>query len=142
MKQLALVVGFILASMTGFAQTADAIKGVWFNPEKDGKVEIYEASGKYYGKLIWIKSPFEADGKTPRKDSKNKDSKLRDRPVLNMVILTGFRFENGKWTDGEIYDPKSGKTYNSVMTLKDCQLEIRGYVGTPLFGKTVIFTRP
>ncbi|RBL89873.1 DUF2147 domain-containing protein [Chitinophaga flava] len=141
MKRLALVVGLTLASMTGFAQAASAIKGLWFNPEKDGKVDIYESSGKYYGKLVWMKTPFEADGKTPRKDNKNKNASLRDRTLLNMVILTGFTFEDGKWVDGEVYDPKSGKTYSSVMSLKGDKLEIRGYVGTPLFGRTAVFTR-
>lgn len=142
MKRLALVMGFILASMAGFSQSADAIKGVWFNPEKDGKVDIYESGGKYYGKLVWLKNEHEADGKTPRKDSKNKDSKLRDRQLLNLVILTGFKYEDGKWTDGEIYDPKSGKTYSSNMTLRGGNLEIRGYVGAPMFGRTAVFTRP
>lgn len=130
-----------MASMAGFAQAANAIKGLWFNPEKDGKVDIYESSGKYYGKLVWMKTPFEADGKTPRKDSKNKNTSLRDRTLLNMVILTGFAFENGKWVDGEVYDPKSGKTYSSVMSLKGDKLEIRGYIGTPLLGRTAVFTR-
>lgn len=142
MKRLTLVFALCIASLAGFSQVANAIKGQWLNPEKDGKVEIYESSGKFYGKLVWMQSPFEADGKTPRKDSKNKDAKLRERPVLNMVILTDFKFENGKWVDGEVYDPKSGKTYSSIMTLKGDKLELRGYVGTPLLGRTAIFTRP
>lgn len=142
MKLLTLVLGLCMASLTGFSQAAGAISGQWLNPEKDGKVEIYEASGKYYGKLVWMKEPYEADGKTPRKDTKNKDAKLRERPVMNMVILTNFKFENGKWVDGEVYDPKSGKTYSSIMTLKGDKLELRGYIGTPLLGRTAIFTRP
>ncbi|MGN7820912.1 DUF2147 domain-containing protein [Chitinophaga sp. 22536] len=142
MKLLTLVLGLCMASLTGFSQVAGAINGQWLNPEKDGKVEIYESSGKYYGKLIWMKEPYEADGKTPRKDSKNKDAKLRERPVMNMVILTNFKFEKGKWVDGEVYDPKSGKTYSSIMTLKGDKLELRGYIGTPLLGRTAIFTRP
>ena len=142
MKQLVLAISIMLISIAGYAQSANAANGVWFNPEKDGKVEIYESGGKYYGKLIWIKNQFEPDGKTPRKDSKNKDPKLRDRPLLNQVILTDFKYENGKWVDGEVYDPKSGKTYSSQMTLKGDKLEIRGYVGAPIFGRTAVFTRP
>ncbi|NML40686.1 DUF2147 domain-containing protein [Chitinophaga sp. G-6-1-13] len=142
MKQLTLVIGLCIASLTGFSQSSNAINGQWLNPEKDGKVEIYESSGKYYGKLVWMKDPYEADGKTPRKDIKNKDAKLRERQIMNLVILTGFKFEKGKWVDGEIYDPKSGKTYSSIMTLKGDKLELRGYIGTPLLGRTAIFTRP
>nr|WP_295872276.1 DUF2147 domain-containing protein [uncultured Chitinophaga sp.] len=142
MKQLILVAALCIAGLTGRAQSANAINGQWLNPEKDGKVDIYESSGKYYGKLVWMKTPYEADGKTLRKDSKNKDAKLRDRTILHQVILTGFKFENGKWVDGEVYDPKSGKTYSSIMTLKGDKLELRGYIGTPLLGRTAIFTRP
>lgn len=142
MKRLTWIMGLCIASLTGFAQSATSINGQWLNPEKDGKIEIYESSGKYYGKLIWMKDPLEADGKTPRKDGKNKNAALRGLPLMNQVILTGFKFENGKWVDGEVYDPKSGKTYNSVMSLKGEKLEVRGYVGTPLLGKTAVFTRP
>ncbi|MBC9934149.1 DUF2147 domain-containing protein [Chitinophaga qingshengii] len=142
MKRLTWIMGLCIASLTGFAQSANSINGQWLNPEKDGKIEIYESSGKYYGKLVWMKDPLEADGKTPRKDGKNKDAARRGRPLMNQVILTGFKFENGKWIDGEVYDPKSGKTYNSVMSLKGEKLEVRGYVGTPLLGRTAVFTRP
>ncbi|RFS22795.1 DUF2147 domain-containing protein [Chitinophaga silvatica] len=140
MKSLVLMLGFALISMVGFSQ-ANAINGIWFNPEKDGKIDIYESGGKYYGKLVWIQNQFEDDGKTPRKDSKNKNSSLRSRPLLNIMILNDFKYENGKWVDGTVYDPKSGKTYTSNMTLKGDKLEVRGYVGTPMFGRTAIFTR-
>ena len=124
-----------------FAQQATAISGIWFNEEKDGKVEIYEQGGKYFGKLIWLKNSVDPDGRTPLKDAKNKDTTLRSRPLLNAVILENFTFKEGKWTGGQVYDPKSGKTYSSEMKLAGEKLEIRGYVGSPVFGRTSVFTR-
>jgi uncharacterized protein (DUF2147 family) len=58
-----------------------------------------------------------------------------------MEILSGFTYEDGRWTGGEIYDPKSGKTYSCNMKLKANKLEIRGYVGLSLFGRTTTWTR-
>lgn len=123
------------------AQRADAIIGNWLNEEKDAKVQIYRNGDKYFGKLVWIANAFEADGKTPRKDSKNTDPKLKERGLLHLVILTGFKYNDGEWTDGKIYDPKSGKTYSSKMKLNGSRLDIRGYVGLSMFGRTTTWTK-
>ena len=130
-----------LLPSVSFAQNADAVTGNWLNEEKDAKVQIYRHGDKYSGKLVWIARALEDDGKTPRKDSKNPDAALRGRGLLNLVILSGFVFEDGEWTDGKIYDPKSGKTYSSKMKLKGNTLEIRGYVGLSMFGRTTVWTK-
>ncbi|NIG55450.1 DUF2147 domain-containing protein [Chitinophaga sp. Cy-1792] len=143
MKTLALLIGFCLATAGAFAQdAAHAITGVWFNQEKDGKIEIYENGGKYFGKLIWVKDTYEPDGKTPKKDSKNQDASLRNRPLVGVVLLTNFTYSDGKYRDGKIYDPKSGKTYSCIMTPKGNSLDIRGYIGVSMFGRTTTWTRP
>lgn len=139
-KFIALSILFF-TSFTIFAQRADDIKAVWMNKEKDAKVEIYKSGDKYYGKISWIKDMYEADGKTLKKDSKNSNEKQRNRTIINMDILSGFSYDDGEWTGGELYDPKSGKTYKSKMKLRDGNLEIRGYVGSPMFGKTTVWTR-
>ncbi|MBO9154014.1 DUF2147 domain-containing protein [Chitinophaga sp. GCM10012297] len=36
-----------------FAQNADAVTGIWYNQEKDAKIQIYR-SDKYFGKIVWI----------------------------------------------------------------------------------------
>lgn len=142
MKKFIVVAALLYASLTSlFAQHADGVKGVWVNDAKDAKVEIYKSGDKYFGRITWVKEMYEADGKTPKKDSKNSDEKLRSRNIVNMVILSGFTFDDGEWTGGELYDPKSGKTYKSKMKLKGNALEIRGYVGSPMFGKTTIWTK-
>ena len=80
------------------------------NETKDAKVEIYKSGNKYFGKIIWGKEIFEPDGKTSKKDSKNSNEELRNRNMLNMIILSDFTYDDGEWTGGELYDPKSGKT--------------------------------
>lgn len=123
------------------AQSSDRIIGVWINEEKDGRIEIYKTGNKFFGKIVGGKDLLESDGKTLQKDEKNPDKKLRSKPLLGMVILTNFIFEDDEWIDGKIYDPKSGKTYSSIMKLKGNKLELRGYVGISLLGRTTIWER-
>lgn len=123
------------------AQQPGAVTGTWLNEEKDAKVEIYKTGDTYSGKLIWGKLMFEPDGITSKTDFKNKDADLRKRPLHNLVLLSGFSFKDGEWTGGVVYDPNNGKTYSSVLRLKDNDLHLRGYIGTPLFGRTTVWTR-
>jgi len=127
-------------SLMAKAQT-DPIEGLWYNDVKTGKIEITKhANGKFYGKVIWLKEPNEF-GK-PKVDRFNEDSKLRSRPRLGLQVLNDFvKDGNDKYTDGTIYDPLNGKTYSCKMTLKGKELDIRGYIGISLFGRTTTWTR-
>ena len=120
---------------------ADGIIGTWLSEKKNGKVEIYKTGDKYYGKLIWSKTMFEADGATSKKDVKNSDASLRSRKLKDLIILKDFVFEDNVWTDGKIYDPEAGKVYSCTMKLKGNTLNIRGYVGISLFGRSSVWTR-
>lgn len=142
MKKILLAATILLSSLTSlFAQNPDGVKATWLNEAKDAKVEIYKVGDKYEGKITWLKDMYEADGKTPRKDVNNKDEKLKNRTIVNLNILTGFTYSDGEWTGGELYDPKTGKTFKSKMKINNGKLEIRGYVGSPMFGKTTTWTR-
>lgn len=132
----------LIAVITAHAQSeGDKILGLWLSENKDGKIEVYKSGDKYYGKLVWGKTMYEADGRTSRKDEKNDDEKLRSRNLKDMVILTDFNFDDGQYKGGKIYDPQSGNTYSCNMKLKDDKLSIRGYVGISLFGRSSSWTR-
>ena len=124
-------------SLSIFANSnADAILGEWLSQEKDGKISIYKQGDKFYGKISW--------GKTPgKKDVNNPEAKLKNRDLIGLVILQDFKYKGSAWEDGKIYDPKSGKTYDCILKVKDNNkvLEIRGYVGVPMFGRTATWTR-
>ncbi len=117
------------------ASPADSIIGTFWSPEKDGKIEIYKIGEKYFGKIIWSKNP--------RQDNKNPDASQRSRELVGATFLHDFVYDGkGTWTDGTIYDPKSGKTYDCNITLTDSgDLNVRGYVGISLLGRTETFTR-
>lgn len=141
MKYLTWIAVLTFGALISSGQTPDSVTGKWISEEKNAKIEIYESDGRYLGKLVWIKDLYEADGRTLRKDIRNKDPELRKRPLLNAVLFTGFRFEDYKWVDGKVYDPRSGRTYSAEMKLNGNKLELRGYIGNPVFGRTAIFTR-
>lgn len=144
MKRLPLVLFLLLVmAANAFAQTSggDRILGVWLSENKDGKIEVYKSGSKYFGKLIWGKKMYEADGTTSRKDVENKNEKLRSRNLKDLVMLTNFTYDDNAWDGGEIYDPYSGKTYSCTLKLKEGKLNIRGYVGVSLFGRTSVWER-
>lgn len=139
LKYLMVIILFI--SMFAFAKTQDTIEGYWLNEEKDGKVEIYKRSdGKYYGKIVWLKEPNK-DGK-PKLDNKNKDEKLRNQTIIGLNVLKGFTKDGELYTGGTIYDPRNGKTYSCKITpIGSNILNIRGFIGISLIGRTTTFTR-
>ncbi len=119
-----------LLLLTGFAKAAispDAIIGTWLTEIKDAKVQIYKKENSYHGRVVWIAKPHDEFGK-PVVDKENPDVRLKNRPILNMDILTSFVFNNGEW-DGKIYDPKDGKTYQCKLWLENHALKVRGYLG-------------
>jgi uncharacterized protein (DUF2147 family) len=118
----------------------DRIKGVWLTEQKDGKVEIFRDGNAYLGRLIWGNTMLDENGKT-RHDVLNPDPKLRSRPLQGMIIITGLVYEDGKWQNGKIYNSLSGKTYSLIATINGNSLELRGYIGIPLLGKTTTWQR-
>ena len=136
-SNLFLLICFLSLNLYGQA-TPDAILGIWFNEEKDAKIKVYKEDGKFDGKIVWHKtgddiSPF---------DQKNPDPELRTRKKVGLVILSDFDFKSGQWENGTIYDPKSGKTYSCVIKMqKDGSLNVRGYIGISLIGRTTNWTK-
>jgi uncharacterized protein (DUF2147 family) len=134
---LLILLSTLFLQANSFANSGpDAIVGEWLSQEKDGKISIYKQGDKFYGKISW--------GKTPgKKDVNNPESKLKNRDLIGLVILQDFKYTGSAWEEGKIYDPKSGKTYDCILKVKDNNkvLEIRGYVGVPMFGRTATWTR-
>ena len=125
---------------------ANDIVGVWLNEDKDAHVDIYQDGDKFFGKIVWLKTPIDSLTNKPKLDTKNIDESLRARPVMGMLLLKDFVFDgDDEWEDGEIYDPKSGKTYSCYMEFPDednmNNLKIRGYIGISLLGRTTYWTR-
>ena len=64
-------------------------------------------------------------------------------PVIGMLFLWGLKRDGDGWAGGHILDPKNGKTYNAKLSLQDAgnRLRVRGFIGTPLFGRSQTWLR-
>ena len=147
-KGIAVLVMLLTASFV-FAASNDDILGVWDNQEKDAKIEIFKCGDKYCGKIVSLKNPDYPEGSTegkpgtPKLDHHNPDSALRSRPIIGLQIVNDFVYAGDNlWKDGTVYDPKKGKTYSGKMTLvSPNQLNLRGFIGISLLGRTAVWTR-
>ncbi|MFP4089527.1 MAG: DUF2147 domain-containing protein [Cyclobacteriaceae bacterium] len=140
MKRLTYVfsVFFLLAAFQQVqAQKADDILGIWMPSEGTSYIQIYKdkESEKYNGRIVWLKEPNDESG-NPKKDPKGE-------PILKMVNLKDFVFEDEEWTDGTIYDPKSGNLYYCTIEMpKKDKLEVRGSLDPfGLVGRTDVWVR-
>ena len=70
----------------------------------------------------------------------------KDQPVQGMMILRDIKLDaddKGTWVGGDILDPNNGKIYKVRMKPVDGgkKLEVRGYIGTPMLGRTQTWMR-
>lgn len=141
MKRIILSLFFVIGiSFLSFSQ--DITKGTWFNEEKTGRIQFYFKGEMLFGKIVWLKEPLNKEG-NPKLDLFNPDSKLKNSPLLGLVFLKNFEKKSeNKWDNGKIYDPNNGKTYSAEMHLVSSKLlNVRGYVGISLLGRTSKFTK-
>jgi len=119
----------VLLTINQFVQAQSEIIGTWLTQDKESKVEMYEQNGKFFGKTIWLKNQNTENG-SPRLDEKNPNALLKNRLLLNLVILTNFIYKDKEWINGSLYDPYEGETYNCKMWLENSKtLKVRGYWG-------------
>jgi len=140
---LAASLAVILMSFSPFNNEGDAIVGVWKNGEGTGMIKISKNGEKYQGKIVWLKEPNDPETGKPKLDKNHPDEKVRNRPVLGLINTWGFVYKGDKtWDEGNIYDPKNGSTYDCTIRMKDNNtLEVRGYIGISLIGRTDTWTR-
>lgn len=94
-------------------------------------VEIFKKSdGKYYGKVTQLLiKPAVATCVDCKDDRKGK-------PILGMEVVRGMKKEGATFTGGTITDPKTGKTYKCNIERNGDKLDVRGYVGFSLIGRS------
>ena len=137
---LAIAAG-LLASPAALVAEPGEIEGTWINGDGDGLIELVIEDGELQGRIVG--STDDPDNLRPaRLDEKNPDPALRSRKLIGLIFLSGFRFDDGRWTGGRIYDPNSGNTYRGTIRVIDREtLSLRGYVGLPLFGRSDTWKR-
>ena len=119
--------------------------GLWKTIDDETKqershVRIAESGGLLSGRIEKVLDPTKQDAKCEKCEGARKDQK-----VIGMTILEGVKREGGNdhWDGGTILDPNNGKVYKVRLTPKDGGklLDVRGYVGAPLLGRTQTWVR-
>lgn len=134
---LGLLLGLAVALAAPAASAAGGIKGFWRTGDGRSVIEITDCTNGICGLIAGL--PPDA----PTTDVNNPDESKRTKPLCRLVMLHSFtQVSDTEWEDGTIYDPKSGKTYDAKMHLTGpATLDLRGYVGISLLGRTDTWTR-
>jgi uncharacterized protein (DUF2147 family) len=109
------------------AQAADPIAGRWVTAEKDAVIAIRKCGKSLCGTIErFLIAP---KGGNDQRDINNSDPAKRQRKLIGTAILTGLNNDGDAWR-GQVYDPKTGRTYTSEVRRKgDGALEVKGCFG-------------
>ena len=144
-RHFGIATALVLASVQAFAQgSPDDCLGTWKTGNGKALVQIFKQGNAYQGRIVWLREPLDPQTGKPKLDKNNEDNSKQSRPVSGLYLLRSFRWNAAErsWDDGLIYDPEKGKEYDCVMRMKDAStLSVRGYVMTPVFGKTDVWKR-
>jgi uncharacterized protein (DUF2147 family) len=142
MKKVHLLI-LVLISILPFGFTTqdpkgDRLIGVWEPSNGRSRIKIEKIGAKYFGKIVWLKEPIDPNTNKNKVDKNNPDTSMRNVPLKGYRILKDFVYQGkNEWSEGTIYDPENGSTYNCVINMKnDNVLDIRGYIGIKALGRT------
>lgn len=143
-------IAFVFAACVSFSPAwlyaQSTPSGLWETfDEQTGKasshVRVDESNGALRGSIDRILDPSKADARCVACEDERKD-----QPITGMVIFRDVKAHADApltWDGGEILDPKNGRTYKvRIRLIEDGNvLEVRGYKGSPMFGRTQLWLR-
>jgi hypothetical protein len=148
MKQFLLAFCALFLSSSLFAASSTpAIDGLWevrYDASNTPSSHIRITTQKD-GELIGvIEQAYPRPGEHPSPNCTKCKGADKDKPIVGLKVLWGMK-PSGKnaWDSGYVLDAETGKVYTGKMTLSSNgdELDLRGYVLTPLFGATSTWKR-
>jgi len=138
---------FVLLAASGWAQAQMNPVGLWQSID-DGngqpKAEILIAQRADGGLSGKVERSLLANPSTETHCVLCTDDR-KNQPKIGMEIIRGGKKADGKdvWEGGKILDPENGKEYSLRLTPTDGgrKLEVRGYIGAPILGRTQVLNR-
>lgn len=141
----------LLLALVGWAVSAFAAPesaspvGLWRivgdkSGEAEALVQISERNGIYEGRIVTV---FARPGVDPEARCELCPGARKGQAIKGLLILNGLRQNGSEYKDGEILDPDSGDIYRCSLKLSDDnrKLQVRGYLGISLFGRTQTWFR-
>ena len=145
MLKIALAGAVFLAHTMVLAQATPA--GLWKTIDDETKKEkslirVTESGGVFTGKLEKFLDP---ETKADALCDKCSDER-KDKPIMGMTLIRNVKKnadEVAQFDGGDILDPNKGKVYKVLMKpmYGGKQMEVRGYIGAPILGRTQTWTR-
>jgi uncharacterized protein (DUF2147 family) len=115
----------LLAAVPALALPPASPQSSWLTDDRKGVVEIAPCGERLCGRIARV---LDKGPGVPRTDVNNPDPRLRSRPLIGLVTLSGFARRGDEW-EGRAYDPKSGKSYRSTLRVQpDGSLKVTGCV--------------
>ncbi|MEA5139243.1 DUF2147 domain-containing protein [Arcicella rigui] len=111
-----------------YQSEGDKIIGIYLNEQGNARVEMYQKSGKYFGKVVWV-NPNAAQNKE------------KGRSILGMTIVSNLVYENQKWIGGSIYSPLKEQTAACEMKIADNGKDLMVTVKKGFLSSTKIWKR-
>lgn len=144
LKKTLAAAALLSVGAAAFAQATPA--GLWKTIDDETKAEksyvrVVEVGGVFTAKVEKILDPAKADAKCDKCSDERKDQLIQGMTIVRGVKANAD--DKGLWDGGEILDPNNGKTYKVRMKPVDGgkKLEVRGYIGAPLLGRTQTWIR-
>jgi uncharacterized protein (DUF2147 family) len=120
---------------------ASPIEGTWLDSTQS-EITVIPCEQGFCGNISKVvvppelyaahKKEIDAIGPAGFTDLKNKDPKLRNRPILGLTILTLHPTDQPDVFDGTIYDPDSGNTFSGSLTvLGHDKMRLEGCLDVP-----------
>jgi len=135
----------ILSLISTSTLWSQSVEGRWttYNEQTGSPLSVIEIVKSGYtieGKIKQIfLEPYQGENPICTKCN----SERKNKAVIGMNFLWGFKKEGDTWTAGKILDPESGEVYSSRIWLDDANtLHVRGFAGPlNLFYKTQTWKR-
>lgn len=144
LTKASVIAAMLFTSAAAWAQNNSAV-GLWRTVDDEtGKpkalVRITEENGALQGR---IEKLFREQNEDQNPKCVACSDSRKNQPIIGMTIVSGLKKDGNEYTGGEILDPAKGKVYKSKATLREGgkQLEVRGYIGAPMFGRSQVWHR-
>jgi uncharacterized protein (DUF2147 family) len=139
---LLLAAASLSLSTAALADQPSAV-GFWVTEDHGAVVQVSQCGEALCGSVVGLRTDRKAD-ESPL-DTANPDPAKRTRSRCGLLMMGSLKptgSSGTKWEDGWVYDPESGHTYNAQMQLDGPNtLNLRGYMGISLLGRTQTWTR-
>jgi uncharacterized protein (DUF2147 family) len=106
----------------------------------DSWIKITERNGTYEGTIIKL---FLLPGDEPNPLCDRCEGPEKNAPILSLKLIKGMQRNGSSYEGATIMDPRDGTVYRALTRLSPDgqQLEVRGYVGISLLGRSQVWRR-